>query len=55
MRYNYRDQLVLTGGSDSKVILLNAPSVASEPLVIEDETDELQEKEEKVTKVDTIK
>ena len=37
VRYNLRDQLLLTGGSDSKVVLLNVPSLASDTMSEEEE------------------
>ena len=46
VRYNLRDQLLLTGGSDSKVVLLNVSSLASESL--SDGEEEEGEKEQKV-------
>ena len=40
MRYNLRDELVLSSGSDSKVVLLHVPSLASEPITLGDEGSE---------------
>lgn len=45
VRYNLRDQLLLTGGSDSKVVLLNVASLASTDPATEDEEEEEAEKE----------
>ena len=41
-RYNLRDQLLLTGGSDSKVVLLNVASLASTDPATEDEEEEAE-------------
>ena len=43
VRYNLRDQLILTGGSDGKVVLLNVPSLASTDLATEDEEESDQD------------
>jgi len=40
VRYNLRDQLILSSGSDSKVVLLHVPSLASEPITLGDEGSE---------------
>ena len=40
MRYNLRDELILSSGSDSKVVLLHVPSLASEPITLGDEGSE---------------
>ena len=47
-RYNLRDQLLLTGGSDSKVVLLNVASLASTDPTTEDEEEEEAEKEKEI-------
>ena len=52
-RYNLRDQLLLTGGSDSKVVLLNVASLASTDPATEDEEEE-EEKEIDHNKVSDV-
>ena len=53
-RYNLRDQLLLTGGSDSKVVLLNVASLASTDPATEDEEEEEAEKEIDHNKVSDV-
>ena len=53
-RYNLRDQLLLTGGSDSKVVLLNVASLASTDPTTEDEEEEEAEKEIDHNKVSDV-